>query len=117
MKIIQLEQNKSAFYQYYDRTPRDYPRTMRVKRYIGFEGNVSTFLIGQKPLNECEIATHSKPHYCDPHINQTKFNELLPLTIAGVLTLAPSLLQTASPLSTAQQTPVGPTLGKCALRR
>ena len=35
------------------------------------------------------------------------------LPILGqTITFAPSLLQTASPLSTAQQTPVGPTLGK-----
>ena len=26
------------------------------------------------------------PHHCDPHLNQTKFNNLLPLTIHGVLT-------------------------------
>ena len=25
------------------------------------------------------------PLHCDPHLNQTKFNELLPLTIPGVL--------------------------------
>ena len=25
------------------------------------------------------------PHHCDPHLNQTKFNDLLPLTIHGVL--------------------------------
>ena len=25
------------------------------------------------------------PHHCDPHLNQTKFNDLLPLTIDGVL--------------------------------
>ena len=24
-------------------------------------------------------------HHCDPHLNQTKFNDLLPLTIDGVL--------------------------------
>ena len=27
------------------------------------------------------------PHHCDPHLNQTKFNDLLPLTIPGVLGL------------------------------
>ena len=25
------------------------------------------------------------PHHCDPHLNQTKLNGLLPLTIPGVL--------------------------------
>ena len=25
------------------------------------------------------------PHHCDPHLNQTKFNDLFPLTIDGVL--------------------------------
>ena len=26
-----------------------------------------------------------RPHHCEPHLDQTKFNDLLPLTIAGVL--------------------------------
>ena len=31
------------------------------------------------------MATYSRPHHCDRHLDQTKFNGLLPLTIAGVL--------------------------------
>ena len=27
------------------------------------------------------------PHHCDPHLNQTKFNDLLPLTIDGVIVI------------------------------
>ena len=43
-------------------------------------------------LDQWEIRIHllwekcfKIPHNCDPHLNQTKFNDLLPLTIAGVL--------------------------------
>ena len=45
-------------------------------------------------LDQWEIRIHllwekcfNIPHHSDPHLNQTKFNELLPLTIADVLTL------------------------------
>ena len=43
-------------------------------------------------LDQWEIRIHllwgecfNIPHHCDPHLNQTKFNDLLPLTIDGVL--------------------------------
>ena len=43
-------------------------------------------------LDQWEISLHllwgkclNIPHHCDPHLNQTKINELLRLTIAGVL--------------------------------
>ena len=43
-------------------------------------------------LDQWEIRIHllwgkcfNIPHHCDPHLNQTKFNDLLPLTIPGVL--------------------------------
>ena len=43
-------------------------------------------------LDQWEIRIHllwencfKIPHNCDPHLNQTKSNDLLPLTIAGVL--------------------------------
>ena len=43
-------------------------------------------------LDQWEIRIHllwgkcfNSPHHCDPHLNQTKFNDLLPLTIHGVL--------------------------------
>ena len=44
-------------------------------------------------LDQWEISIHllwgkcfNIPHHCDPHLNQTKLNGLLPLTIPGVLT-------------------------------
>ena len=50
--------------------------------------------LAEKPLDQWEIATHwrafqiqDKSRHCDPHLDQTKFNGLLPLIIAGVLTL------------------------------
>ena len=43
-------------------------------------------------LDQWEIRIHllwgkcfNIPHHCDPRLNQTKFNDLLPLTIDGVL--------------------------------
>ena len=36
--------------------------------------------LAEKPYDQVEIATH-----CDPHLAQTKFNDLLHLTIDGVL--------------------------------
>ena len=43
-------------------------------------------------LDQWEVRIHllwgkcfNIPHNCDPHLNQTKFNDLLPLTINGVL--------------------------------
>ena len=43
-------------------------------------------------LDQWEISIHllwgkcfNIPHHCDPHLNQTKLNGLLPLTIPGVL--------------------------------
>ena len=48
--------------------------------------------LAEKPLNQWEIAKHwrafqiqDKGRHCDPHLDQTKFNDLLPLTIDGVL--------------------------------
>ena len=48
--------------------------------------------LAEKPLDQWEIATHwrafqiqDKSKHCDPHLDQTKFNDLLPLTIDGVL--------------------------------
>ena len=45
-------------------------------------------------LDQWEIRIHllwgkcfNIPHHCDPHLNQTKFNDLLPLTIDGVLVI------------------------------
>ena len=44
------------------------------------------------PLDQWEIRIHllwgkcfNSPQYCDPHLDQTKSNDLLPLTIHGVL--------------------------------
>ena len=49
--------------------------------------------LAEKPLDQWEIATHwrafqiqDKSRHCDPHLDHTKFNGLLPLTIDGVLT-------------------------------
>ena len=48
--------------------------------------------LAEKPLHQWEIATHwwafqnqDKSRHSDPHLDQTKFNGLLPLTIDGVL--------------------------------
>ena len=48
--------------------------------------------LAEKPLDQWEIATHwrafqiqDKSRHCDPHLDHTKFNGLLPLTIDGVL--------------------------------
>ena len=48
--------------------------------------------LAEKPLDQWEIATHRRPfqiqdksRHCHPHLDQTKFNDLLPLTIDGVL--------------------------------
>ena len=50
--------------------------------------------LGFFSLDRWEIRIHllwekcfNIPHHSDPHLNQTKFNELLPLAIADVLTL------------------------------
>ena len=52
-------------------------------------GKVSTFLIGReviRPMGDCNtLKTFPNPHHCDPHLDQTKYNDLLPLTIDGVL--------------------------------
>ena len=46
-------------------------------------------------LDQWEIRIHllwgkcfNNPHHCDPHLNQTRLNGFLPLTIPGVLTFA-----------------------------
>ena len=48
--------------------------------------------LAEKPLDQWEIATNwgafqiqDKSRHCDPHLDQTKFNDLSPLTIDGVL--------------------------------
>ena len=43
-----------------------------------------TLLLFSRPIIDKDTSALI-PHDCDPHLNQTKFNELLPLTIAGVL--------------------------------
>ena len=50
-------------------------------------------------LDQWEISIHllwgkcfNIPHHCDPHLNQTKLNGLLPLTIPGVLARPDQLL-------------------------
>ena len=44
--------------------------------------------LAEKPFDQWEIATHKRTceaTACDPHLNQTKLNDLLPLTNDGVL--------------------------------
>ena len=37
-------------------------------------------------MGDCNtLKTFQNPHHCDPHMDQTKFWDLLPLTIDGVL--------------------------------
>ena len=37
-------------------------------------------------MGDCNtLKTFPSPHHCDPHLDQTKYNDLLPLTIDGVL--------------------------------
>ena len=54
---------------------------------------VSISLIGReaiRPMEDCNtLKTFPNPHHCDPHLDQTKFNDLLPLTIDGVLGYGP----------------------------
>ena len=45
-----------------------------------------TLLLFSRPIIDKDTSALI-PHDCDPHLNQTKFNRLLPLTIAGVLAL------------------------------
>ena len=55
--------------------------------------------LAEKPLDQWEIATHrrafqikDKSRHCDPNLDQTKFNDLLPSTIDGVLTMGKSAI-------------------------
>ena len=47
------------------------------------------FLIGREAIQsigDCNtLKSFQRPHHCDPHLDQTKLNDLLPLTIDGVL--------------------------------
>ena len=43
-----------------------------------------TLLLFSRPIIDKDTSALI-PHDCDPHLNQTKFNRLLPLAIAGVL--------------------------------
>ena len=43
--------------------------------------------LAEKPFDQWEIATLWRPHHCDPHLDQTKLNNLLPLTIDGDLAI------------------------------
>ena len=37
-------------------------------------------------MGDCNtLKTFPNPHHCDPHLDQTKYNDLLLLTIDGVL--------------------------------
>ena len=39
-------------------------------------------------MGDCNtLKTFPIPHHCDPHFDQTKYNDLLPLTIDGVLSI------------------------------
>ena len=58
--------NFSAFYLCYDRT----------------------LLLFSRPIIDKDTSALI-PHDCDPHLNQTKFNGSLPLTITGVLVESP----------------------------
>ena len=40
--------------------------------------------LAEKPLDQWDI---EELHHCDPHLDQTEFNDLLPLTIDGVLVI------------------------------
>ena len=48
------------------------------------------YLLFSRPMRDKDTSALREmfqyiPHHCDPHLNQTKFNDLLPLTIDGVL--------------------------------
>ena len=43
-----------------------------------------TLLLFSRPIIDKDTSALI-PHDCDPHLNQTKFNDLLPLTFDGVL--------------------------------
>ena len=58
---------------------------MRDKDTSALRGIFQYSSLAEKPFNQWEITTHWRPHHCDRHLDQTKLNDLLPLTIDGVL--------------------------------
>ena len=50
---------------------------------------MKTLLLFSRPMRDKDTSALREifniPHHCDPHLNQTKLNDLLPLTIDGVL--------------------------------
>ena len=46
-------------------------------------------------MGDCNtLKTFLNPHHCDPHLDQTKYNDLLPFTIDGVLVFSGNFGQT-----------------------
>ena len=68
--------------------------------------------LAEKPFDQWEIATHWRPHHCDPHLDQTKFNDLLPLTIDGVLSGTNHAM-----VSMVEKQPLVPILGQLVLEK
>ena len=85
-KEVNLTKPNSAFHPYYHRNLLLFSRPMRDKDTSALREKFQYSSLAEKPFNQWEIATHWRPHHCDPHLGQTKFNDLLPLTIDGVLT-------------------------------
>ena len=81
-----------SFLPYYDGTMLLFSPPMRDKDTYALREMFQYSSLAEKPLDQWEIATHwrafqiqDKSRHCDPHLDQTKFNGLLPLTIEGVL--------------------------------
>ena len=77
---------------YYDRTLLLFSRPMRDNDTSALREMFQYSSLAEKPPDQWEIVTHrrafqiqEKSRHCDPHLDQTKFNGLLPLTIDGAL--------------------------------
>ena len=68
----------SHFYLYYDRTLLLFSRPMRYKDTSALREMFQYFSLAEKPLDQWEIATHWRPHHCDPHLDQPKLMTFCP---------------------------------------
>ena len=96
MKISHLNPNQSAPSIYIMIELCYFSLAHRYATFLcSWDVEIDDSLVGQLTnfsLDQWEIRLHllwgksfNIPHCCDPHLNQTKFNDLLPLTIHGVL--------------------------------
>ena len=105
IKVYSAKPNR-VFYLYHDRTLLLFFRPMRNKDTSALREIFQYSSLAEKPLDQWKIATHwrafqiqDKSRHCDPHLYQTKFNGLLPLTIPGALGVIPFQGSASFPLS------------------